>query len=87
MWNPIKGGDEMKKLLKYVGAVLGGGFAAIYAGLYYRAMHPKCPKPDKSRKRIACVGDSITYGYGFMGLFGSIAIRINYRSFLAPLIR
>ena len=69
MWNPIKGGDEMKKPLKYVGAVLGGGFAAIYAGLYYRAMHPKCPKPDKSRKRIACVGDSITYGYGFMGAF------------------
>ena len=69
MWNPIKGGDEMKKPLKYVGAVLGGGFAAVYAGLYYRAMHPKCPKPDKSRKRIACVGDSITYGYGFMGAF------------------
>ena len=51
----------MKKPLRYAGAVLGGGFAAVYAGLYYRAMHPKCPKPNKSRKRIACVGDSITY--------------------------
>ena len=59
----------MKKPRIQAGIVFGTGFVALYAGLYYRAMHPKRPKPDKTRKRIACVGDSITYGYGLMGAF------------------
>ena len=44
-------------------------FAAVYASLYYAAMHPKAPEPSPEKHRIACVGDSITYGYGLMGAF------------------
>ena len=59
----------MRKPLAIGCAALCGGFAAFCGGLYYRAMHPRCPEPDKRKKRVACVGDSITYGYGLMGAF------------------
>lgn len=59
----------MRKSFALGGAGLAGGFALVYGVLYYKAMHPRSPKPDKTRKRIACVGDSITYGYGLMGAF------------------
>ena len=45
------------------------GVGTAYAALYTRAMHPKSPKPLQQKRRIACIGDSLTYGYGLMGAF------------------
>ena len=45
------------------------GIGTTYVALYTRAMHPKSPKPLQHKRRIACVGDSLTYGYGLMGAF------------------
>ena len=45
------------------------GFGAAYTALYCRAMHPPIPKPIAGKRRIACVGDSLTYGWGLMGAF------------------
>ena len=53
----------------YGGLAASAGFVSVYASLYYAAMHPKAPKPAPAKHRIACVGDSITYGYGLMGAF------------------
>ena len=59
----------MKKVLLAVGTAAGFGLGCTYAALYHNAMHPKCPKPEPGKRHIACVGDSITYGYGLMGAF------------------
>ena len=53
----------------YGGLATSAGFVSVYASLYYAAMHPKAPEPSPEKHRIACVGDSITYGYGLMGAF------------------
>ena len=53
----------------YGGLAASAGFGAVYVSLYYAAMHPKAPAPAPEKHRIACVGDSITYGYGLMGAF------------------
>lgn len=45
------------------------GFGVVYTALYCRAMHPPIPKPIAGKRRIACVGDSLTYGWGLMGAF------------------
>lgn len=39
---------------------------AVGCAIYFIA-HPVTPKKDKTRKIIACVGDSITYGAGVIG--------------------
>ena len=49
------------------------GVGAIYGALYCRAMHPHIPKPEQGKKRIVCVGDSLTYGWGLMGAFQKYA--------------
>ena len=49
------------------------GLGLTYGALYYRAMHPGIPKPVKGKRRIACVGDSLTYGWGIMGAFRKYA--------------
>ena len=59
----------MKKIMLYGGLAASAGFGAVYVSLYYAAMHPKAPAPAPEKHRIACVGDSITYGYGLMGAF------------------
>ena len=51
----------------------GAGIGATYTVLYQRAMHPEIPKPEQGKTRIACVGDSLTYGYGLMGAFRAYA--------------
>ena len=53
----------------YGGLAVAAGLGAVYVSLYYAAMHPKAPAPAPEKHRIACVGDSITYGYGLMGAF------------------
>ena len=59
----------MKKIMLYGGLAASAGFGAVYVSLYYAAMHPKAPAPAPEKHRIACVGDSITYGYDLMGAF------------------
>ena len=36
------------------------GLGLTYGALYYRAMHPGIQKPVKGKRKIACVGDSLT---------------------------
>lgn len=53
--------DKAKKVLKSAGALAGiGAFTAVYIGLldYQRVQ----PKAKGGQKRVACIGDSITYG-------------------------
>lgn len=59
----------MKKVMKVVlaiilllGLLVGGGAAVIHFIQY-----PPLPRPNRSKKRIACIGDSITYGAGVVG--------------------
>lgn len=59
---------KRKKILA-AAASAAAGVGSAYAALYTRAMHPGCPRPSSDKKRIACVGDSLTYGYGVMGAF------------------
>ena len=40
------------------------GFAGTVCYGYYRNWHPAVPKPDKGKKHIVCIGDSITFGAG-----------------------
>lgn len=49
------------------------GLGLTYGALYYRAMHPGIQKPVKGKRKIACVGDSLTYGWGIMGAFRKYA--------------
>ena len=49
------------------------GFGFTYGALYYRAMHPSIPRPATGKRRIACIGDSLTYGWGLMGAFRKYA--------------
>lgn len=60
-------------------AALAAGIAATiglritYGILYFRAVHPGIPKPVDGKKRIACIGDSLIYGWGLMGAFRKYA--------------
>ena len=54
-------------------AAAAAGFGVTYGTLYYRAMHPGIPRPAKGKRRIACIGDSLTYGWGLMGAFRKYA--------------
>lgn len=38
--------------------------AAVAAGVTHRTFHPRAPTPLPGKKKIACIGDSITYGAG-----------------------
>ena len=65
--------DMKRKAALAVSVATAAGFAATYSALYYRSMHPGIPKPEKGKRRIACVGDSLTYGWGLMGAFRKYA--------------
>jgi lysophospholipase L1-like esterase len=58
--NPSK-----KTLVLSTAAVVGAAATAgVVAYKLYRRAHPKAPKVDTAKRRIACIGDSITYGFG-----------------------
>ena len=56
-----------------IGIAAASGVGATYGALYFRAMHPIIQKPEPAKRRIACVGDSLTYGWGLMGAFRKYA--------------
>ena len=65
------------------------GYLAVSLGmpvafLYRRAMHPRSPKPEQRKQRIACVGDSITFGYGILGVFRAHAYPAALQELLGP---
>ena len=75
----------MKTGQKIVLAATGSAVAGVgmlYAALYTRAMHPKSQKPLQQKRRIACVGDSLTYGYGLMGAFRKYCFPAVLQEFL-----
>lgn len=77
----------MRKTVTLGGVALVGGFASVYGVLYYRAVNPRSPKPDGTKKRIACIGDSITYGYGLMGAFRRFCYPNQLQELLGPSYR
>ncbi len=56
-----------------IGFAAAAGVGVTYGALYFRAMHPQIQKPERAKKKIACVGDSLTYGWGLMGAFRKYA--------------
>ena len=56
-----------------IGIAAASGVGATYGALYFRVMHPIIQKPEPAKRRIACVGDSLTYGWGLMGAFRKYA--------------
>lgn len=62
----------MKKVLRIVLAVLAAAavaFAALFAYLYFNGLSGVIPggRPAEGQIRVACVGDSVTYGHGVSG--------------------
>ena len=43
-----------------IGFAVAAGVGVTYGALYFRAMHPQIQKPERAKKKIACVGDSLT---------------------------
>ena len=56
-----KGADMKTILIILLVLIILGSMGALG---YHLAFHPLLPKVDKTKKHIACIGDSITYGAG-----------------------
>ena len=65
--------DTKRKTALAAGLAATAGLGITYGSLYYRAMHPFIPKPVDGKIRIACIGDSLTFGWGLKGAFRKYA--------------
>lgn len=59
---------DVERMSSLLGALIGVGVgvAATGAAVYYRVMNPAIMTVGNGPIRIACVGDSITYGMGVL---------------------
>lgn len=58
---------DVENMNSLLGILIGAGAAAAGAAVYYRVMNPSIMTLGNGPVRIACVGDSITYGMGVLG--------------------